>query len=92
MEFKNQTIKCGKFLETELVIKKTEAKISEGASLRERRYYAQDILLEAEDLLSCLNYNSKNLDCLNCRSISRSHIQEYGHLAKDEKKRGKSYV
>ncbi|MBL7131972.1 MAG: hypothetical protein ISS45_11340 [Candidatus Omnitrophica bacterium] len=71
MEFENQTIKCSKFWETESVIKKTEAKISEAGILRERRYYAQDILLEAEDLLSCLNYNSENPDCFNCHSISR---------------------
>lgn len=74
MEFENQGIKCSKFWETELVIKKTEAKISETSSIKERRYYAQDILLEAEGLLSCLNYNSGNPDCLNCHSICRGHI------------------
>lgn len=81
MEFENKTIKCSTFQDAETLIKKTEEKIKETRSIKERQYYAQDILLEAESLLSCSNYNDKNPNCLNCHLILLKYIQEYKHLA-----------
>lgn len=81
MEIEKQYIKCGKFQDTEVVIKKAEDKIKEIKSIKERQYYAQDILLEAKALISCSNYNSNAGDCLNCRLILLRYIQEYKYLA-----------
>lgn len=86
MEFENQNIKCSIFLDTDVVIRKTVAKINEAQNIKEKQYYAQDILLEVESLLSCSNYKSRNPDCVSCHSISQRYIQEYKHLAKDELK------
>jgi len=86
MEFENQSIKCSIFLETEAVIRKTVAKIEQTENVKERQYYAQDILLETESLLSCSNYKNRNPDCVRCHSTSQRYIQEYKHLAKDELK------
>lgn len=83
MEFENQDIKCSIFWDAEAVIKKTDAKIKEARSTKERQYYAQDILLEAKSLLSCSNYNDGNPDCVSCHSISRRYIQEHEYLAKN---------
>lgn len=84
MEFDNQGIKCITFQDTEAIIKKAEAKIEEAGSVKERQYYAQDILLEVESLLSCSSYNSKNQDCLNCHLVLLNYIREYKHLAEDK--------
>ena len=86
MEINNQGIKCSVFLDTEVIIKKAVAKINETKDIRERQYYAQDILLEVGALMSCSNYNSKNQDCLNCHLVLLKYIQEYKNLAKDENK------
>lgn len=81
MEFKNQAIKCNIFWDTEAVIKKAEAKIEGATSAKERQYYAEDILLEAEALLSCSNYNATNRECLYCHAIIRRYLQRYENLA-----------
>jgi len=84
MEFENQDIRCSIFLDTDAVIRKTVAKINEAQNLKEKQYYAQDILLEAETLLSCPSYKAENPDCPSCNSILRRYIKEYKHLDKDK--------
>jgi len=74
-------IECLIFRESDKVIKNIILKL-EKASSQENKDFAQDILLEANSLLLCSDYNSKNPDCLNCHSISRNYLQEYGHLPK----------
>lgn len=86
MEFENQYIKCSNFRESEAIIKKAEDKIKETRTVKERQYYAQDILLEAKTLISCSNYNSNTEDCLSCQLVLLKYIQEYKNLAKDEDK------
>jgi len=81
-----QEVKCSTFLDTEKVIKKTDAKIRETRITKEKRYYAGDILVEAKTLLSCSNYNTENPECLNCHSISHKLIQEYVPLTKDNRR------
>ncbi len=86
MEFEKQYIKCSSFEDTEAVIKKAEDKIKKTTGVKERQYYAQDILLEAKALISCSNYNSNTEDCLSCHLVLLKYIQEYKNLAKDEDK------
>ena len=74
-------IECLIFRESDKVIKNIILKL-EKANPKEKQDFAQDILLEANTLLLCSNYNSRNPDCLNCHSISRKFLQEYGHLPK----------
>lgn len=89
----NKGIKCNIFWDTKAVIEKTEAMVKKAKSSKERQYYAQDILLEAETLLSCSDYNTGNPDCVSCHSISRRYIQECKHLAKiGGRKARKTYV
>lgn len=80
-------IKCSTFQESKAIIKKSEDKIKETGSIKERQYYAQDILLEVESLMPCSNYNGKNQDCLNCHLVLLNYIREYKHLAEDEIKK-----
>lgn len=79
----NRTIKCRVFWDAETTIRKAKNRVEGAKSAKEKKYYAQDILLEAGKLLSCLNYSFKNLDCLNCRTIAHKHIKEYESLAKN---------
>ncbi len=81
MELEKQYIKCRKFQDTEAVIKRAEDQIKKTKSIKERQYYAQDILLESKDLISCSNYYSNSEDCLNCHLILLRYIQEYKYLA-----------
>ena len=74
-------IECLVFRESDKVIKNIILKL-EKASSQEKKDFTQDILLEANTLLLCSSYNSKNPDCLNCHSLSRKYLQEYGHLSK----------
>jgi len=85
MEVENQVIVCRIFQDTAAVINKTEAKIKEAKSTKERQYYAQDILLEAGNLLPCSSYNARNPDCMNCFSTLHKFIQEYKYLAEERK-------
>lgn len=87
MEFENQGIECKKFWDTKEVIKKAEDKMKTAKANKEKRYYAQDILQEAESLLLCSNFNSGNPDCVSCHSILRRYIKEYKYLAKEEAKK-----
>lgn len=83
-ELENIVINCSKFSDTEAIIKKTEAKIRQISNSKEKQYYAQDILLEAKALLSCLNYDSKNLVCQKCNLVANGYIQEYKYLDNEE--------
>lgn len=87
MEFQVHSIKCNTFWDVETVIKKAKAKIKDPRSAAEKRYYAQDILVEAKTLLSCPDYNARNSDCKICHSISHKCIEEYKHLAKVERRK-----
>jgi len=75
MELENHNIRCNTFGDVEKVIKKAEAKIKEPKSTSEKRYYAQDILLEAETLLSCPDYKARNSGCVNCRFFAHRYIR-----------------
>ena len=74
-------IACPIFCESDGIIKNIILKL-EQVNSKEKQDYAQDILVEANTLLLCSNYNSKNPDCPNCHTISRKYLQEYDHLAK----------
>lgn len=74
-------IVCLIFRESDKVIKNIILKM-ETINSQEKQDYAQDILVEANTLLLCPDYNSKNPDCSNCHSISREFLQEYGHLSR----------
>lgn len=81
MKFGNQGIKCKTFWDAEKVVNKAETKIKIAKSNKERRYYAQDILLEVDDLLLCTDFIGGNSDCMSCYSILRRYIKEYEYLA-----------
>lgn len=80
IELENVVVKCSKFSDAEAVIKKIEAKIKQVGNNKERQYYIQDILLEAQTLLQCLNYKSENIGCLKCHFISNRYTQEYKNI------------
>jgi len=87
MEFENHCIECNTFWDVEAVIKKAEAKMKEPRSAAEKQYYSQDILLEAETLLACPNYNAKNFDCIACRIFAHRYTHKYKYLVKVERKK-----
>ena len=82
MELEKQYINCNKFQDAEAVIKKSEDKMKETISIKEKQYYAQDILLETRALISCSNYKSSTEDCLSCQHVLNNYIQEYKNLSR----------
>ena len=82
MEFGTNNIKCKTFWDVERVIKNAGLKIKEPRNAAERRYYAQDVLLESKTLLSCPDYNARNSDCVGCRFFAHRHAREYESLTK----------
>jgi len=86
MEFEKHNIECKTFWDVERVIKNAEAKIKEPRTAAEKRYYAQDILLESNTLLFCPDYNARNSDCVDCHSAVQQFIRKYDHIAKDGRK------
>lgn len=84
--FETQEIKCDTFLDAEKILERTNAKLKKTRNIKERRYYAGDILLETKTLLSCSNFDTGNPTCLNCHSVSHNLIQEYECLAKDKRR------
>ncbi|MDP2922299.1 MAG: hypothetical protein Q8O30_01065 [Candidatus Omnitrophota bacterium] len=80
-ESTQNNIKCPIFCESDEVIKNIILKVGK-VKPKEKQEYAQDILLETRSLLKCSNYNVVNTDCLNCHSIARKYVKEYGYLAK----------
>ena len=77
-------LECPIFCESDEIIKNIILKL-EKANSKEKQDFAQDILIEANTLLLCSNYNSKNPDCSSCHSISRNYLQEYGNLPKSNR-------
>ncbi|MDP2939946.1 MAG: hypothetical protein Q8O13_07710 [Candidatus Omnitrophota bacterium] len=74
-------IKCPIFCESYAMIKNIILKF-EKVNSKEKQDYAHDILVEANTLLLCSNYSTKNPDCPDCHTISRNCLQEYGYLLK----------
>ncbi len=74
-------IKCPIFCEADTIIKNIILKLGK-ANSKEKQDYAQDILVEANTLFLCPNFNYKNPDCSNCHPISRKYIQEYCYVSK----------
>ena len=74
-------ITCPIFCESGGIIKNIILKL-EQVNSKEKQDYAQDILVEANTLLLCSDYNSKNPDCPNCHTISRKYLQEFGRFSK----------
>jgi hypothetical protein len=83
MEFVGLDISCNFFQDAIINIKNAELRIELTRNFKERQYFAQDILLKAEDLLSCQNHNSENPDCSVCHSISRKYMLRYKNLVKE---------
>ncbi len=73
MEFEKQGVKCKMFWDVQAMIKNAEAKMKVAQSNLERRYYAQDILLEVETLSSCANFNSAGPECISCHAVLRNY-------------------
>lgn len=63
-------VRCPLFQSEEEVIKKLTNEINKAASIEEKAAKAQDLIEEVDALLSCEEYDDKNVDCKNCRIIS----------------------
>lgn len=64
-------INCAIFQTAEAVIRDVKDKINR-AKREEKARFAERLKEEVNPLLSCPEYNGKNLNCLNCRFIANA--------------------
>lgn len=74
-------VKCPIFCESDEAIKNIILKAGK-VNPKEKQEYAQDILVESRSLLQCSHCGAVNTDCLNCHSIARKYVKEYGYLTR----------
>ncbi|MEI7481387.1 MAG: hypothetical protein WCK75_03460 [Elusimicrobiota bacterium] len=70
MEKEELGISCPTFLRQETVIKDITEEINQAKGAREKTPFAEELQKAAEMLLTCADYDDKNLDCKNCRFIT----------------------
>jgi hypothetical protein len=63
-------INCPIFQEQEPLIKDITQKMNFFNDVKLKAIYAEDLLKKADALLSCSDYDGKNLDCKNCRFVT----------------------
>lgn len=64
-------ISCPVFLRREWAIKQLTSDINSARNISDKADRAQDLINEVDSLLNCKDYNEKNEDCKNCRTISK---------------------
>jgi len=65
-----QKISCSRFQEKELTVQKVTEGINQTQG-QEKLKWAKKLEAEVEPLLTCEDYDSKNLECQSCRLISQ---------------------
>lgn len=63
-------INCPTFQKQEPVIKDITDKINKAKDVSGKARFAEELLKEADVLLSCQYYKNENLDCENCHTIA----------------------
>lgn len=63
-------INCSIFLKQEPTIRSLTDKINQSREIEDKFRYAEELLEELNVILSCLDYQSENLDCRNCHLIT----------------------
>ena len=66
-----QKINCSKFQEKEPAIKKITKEINQARG-KEKLKMAEKLRAEVEPLLTCADYDSKSVECHNCRLICQT--------------------
>ena len=89
MEKEELGISCPAFLRQETVIKDITEEINQAKGAREKAPFAEELQKEAEVLLTCADYDDKNLDCKNCRFIANLRSKTAGLIIKAGKSAGR---
>ena len=64
------TIDCSMFLKAEELIKGITSKINRAKGISEKAGFAEELKKIADELLSCQEFESGNLNCKNCHFIA----------------------
>jgi len=70
MQESKSKISCPTFQNQEVVIKDITERINKTKDVRGKARFALELQREVSVLLSCPDYNDKNLDCKNCHFIA----------------------
>ena len=63
-------INCSTFQKKEQIISDITNKINLAKEVQEKARFAQDLQIEADELLSCQGYDNKKIDCRSCHFIA----------------------
>jgi IMP cyclohydrolase len=65
-----KTINCLTFQKQEIVIKEITNQINSAKTISEKAAFAEKLREEVNILLSCMDYDKRNVGCNNCISIA----------------------
>jgi len=82
---KETKINCPTFQKQEMVIEQVTDKINKVKGVQEKAGFAEELQKEVNVLLSCPEYNEKNLDCKNCHFIANLRKKTAGLIIKTKK-------
>lgn len=85
MHKKESKISCSIFQKQEPVIKDLTDKINKAKGVVEKAKFAEELQKEVNALLSCGDYNSKKVDCLNCQTIAKLRQRTANLIVKAKK-------
>lgn len=71
-------IDCSTFQKQEPVIKSFTDKINAVKNAAEKAKFAEELQKEVGVLLECVHYDSRSLDCKNCRTIANMRTRTAG--------------
>jgi hypothetical protein len=67
---KKSKISCEAFQKQEPLLEDITAKINTAKDVLEKADFAEELKKEIDVILSCPDYNDKDIDCRNCRFIA----------------------
>lgn len=82
MPEKEAKINCSTFQKQEQVIKDITGKINAAKGVQAKAVCALELVKETDVLLSCPEYDGKNLNCKNCRFIGNLRKKTAGLIVK----------
>jgi len=85
MKREETRISCPTFQKQEPAIEDITAKINRAKGVLEKAEFAEELQKEVDVLLSCPGFDSKSLDCENCRLIANLRKRTVGLIMKAKK-------
>jgi len=85
MQKEEARINCEIFKKQEPVIKDITDKINKAKDVQAKATFAEELQKEVNVLLSCSDYDTKKVDCMNCQTIAKLRVKTADLIIKAKK-------